>query len=166
MGTLHQPPGTDTSRRASIAKVFATLALALHIVVLYSCAASMSASGDERLGSAIVTFLICGIQWITIASGTLFAIRQPWVPTWVGRATLIMLPLAFVAAIAALDLCSKRPVWPWCLAFLIPCLAVAHNLCVASPRNHNSQTLEFVAARLRLAMVILCAAAIVLAILC
>jgi hypothetical protein len=142
------------------------LVLAIACVLYVAMLATISFSaggGDASVGRAIVSLLVTLGTWIALAVLLAVGGIMGDMPRWAAWVAVILLPLSGVAAITAIDMCSRRIEWAVIFPIVLPLLIATYALWARVPRFHAAISAERMSACVWVLVLVLSVTALLVA---
>jgi hypothetical protein len=142
------------------------LVLAIACVLYVTMLANISFSaggGDASVGRAIASLLFTLGTWIALAVLLAVGGIMGDMPRWAAWVAVILLPLSGVAAITAIDMCSRHHKWAVIFPVLLPLLIATYALWARVPRFHAAISAERMSACVWILVLVLSIAALLAA---
>jgi hypothetical protein len=89
--------------------------------------------GEASFGQAIASLFFTLGLWIALAVLLIAAAMMGEMPRWVGFVAIFLLPLAGVATVTAIDMCSRHIKWAIVFPVVLPLLVAVYALWVRFP---------------------------------
>ena len=115
--------------------VLQVLACVLYVTMLANVRFS-AGGGDAVVGEAIAELTLTFFLWITLALLLIVGAVMGQMPRWVAVLSFFLIPLSGVAAVTAIDMCSRHFVWPILFPIVLPLLIVFYAAWARFPKLH------------------------------
>jgi hypothetical protein len=114
------------------------VALVLYGLMLANAVHESSGGGEARMADAFEGLFVTAGLWIVLALMLVVAGITGSMPRWVAVLAVVLVPMSGVAAVVALDMCSRHI--PWALLFLVilPGLIVFYAFWARLPALHTA----------------------------
>jgi len=144
------------------ALLLCVLACGLYVAVLVSAFTPVG-SGEAAIGAAIEGLFITAALWIVLAILLLVGGVMGPMPRWAAILAIFLLPLSAVAAVTALDMCSRHIRWAIVFPVLLPPLIALCAMWARLPSLHRMLPAEATSAAAWGAILVLSIAPLLLA---
>jgi len=119
--------------------------------------------GDASFGQAMASLFYTAGLWIALAVLLIAAAIMGEVPRWVAFVAVFLLPLAAVATVTAIDMCSRHIKWAIVFPALLPLLVAIYALWARLPALRAAIPIEPMSATIWALVLILSGAALLTA---
>jgi hypothetical protein len=115
--------------------ILQAIACVLYVTMLANVRFS-AGGGDAIVGEAIAELFLILLLWITLALLLLVSAVMGQMPRWAGFLSLFLVPFSGVAAVAAIDLCSRHSHLAIIFPVLLPLLITFYAAWARFPKLH------------------------------
>ena len=104
----------------------------LYVATLASISFSTGV-GDASFGQALASFFVTAGLWIALAALLIAAGLMGGMPRWAAFVAVFLLPLAGVATVTAIDMCSRHIKWAIVFPIVLPLLVAVYAMWARFP---------------------------------
>jgi hypothetical protein len=122
--------------------ILLSLVAAALLVLLMANALAPSAVGDATVGQAIEMLFIAVALWTVLVVMLVVGGVMGSMPRWVAWLAIVLVPMAGVADVTAIDMCSRHMEWAIVLVTAFPLLIMSYAFWARLPRLQEALPAE------------------------
>jgi hypothetical protein len=146
---------------------FGTILLLAVVGVLYvamlSTISFSAGGGDAAFGKALASLFATAGVWIALAVLLIAAGIMGEIPRWVAFIAVFLVPLAGIATVTAIDMCSRHIKWALVFPVVLPLLVAIYALWARFPALRAAVPIESMSALVWALVLVLSGAALLTA---
>ena len=105
--------------------------------LMLASAATPMAAGDAAMGDAIAALFLTFGLWVVLAIMLVVGGVTGAMPRWAAILAVVLVPMSGVAAVTALDMCSRHMQWAIVFDVVLPALITFYAFWAGMPQLHD-----------------------------